>query len=89
MHLCWGAVVEVTFVSIKEEYLIVERVGATYFMELVHGLNTPISIHIARWSVMEFPVQWDVVKDILGVLLVLVNNYGRHAALPICYFEYK
>ena len=69
--------------SIKEEYLIVDRGGATYVGELGHGLNSPVSIHVAIWCVMDCSVKWDVVMEILGVLLGLVNNDGRHEALPI------
>ena len=76
-------VVEVTIVSIKEEYLIVDRGGAAYVGELGHGLNPPVSIHVARWYLMDFPVQWDVMMDILGVILGLLNNDRRHEALPI------
>ena len=72
-----------TIVSIEEEYLIVERGGTAYVGELGHGLKPPISIHVARCCVMDCPVQWDVVMEILGVLLGLVNNYGRHEALAI------
>ena len=68
---------------IKEDYLIVERGGGTYIGELGHGLKPPISIHVARWCVMDCPVQWDVVMEILGVLLGLVKNDRRHEALTI------
>ena len=69
--------------SIEEEYLIVDRGGAAYVGELDHGLKPPVSIHVAIWCVMEFPVQWDVVMEILGVILGLVKNDGSHEALPI------
>ena len=72
-----------TIVSIEEECLIVDRGGATYVGELGHGLKPPVSIHLSRWCVMECPVQWDVMMVILGVLLVFLNNNGRHEALPI------
>ena len=72
-----------TIVSIEEEYLIVDRGGTVYAGELCHGLKPPVSIHVSRWCVMDCPVQWGVVMEILGVLLVLVNNDGRHEALPI------
>ena len=72
-----------TIVSIKEEYLIVNRLGTTYVGELGRGHKPPVSIHVSRWCVMDCSVQWDVVMEILGVLLVLVNNDGRHEALPI------
>ena len=55
------AVPEMTIVSIKEEYLIVDRGGTAYVGELGHGLKPPISIHAARWCVMDCPVKWDVV----------------------------
>ena len=72
-----------TIMSIGEEYLIVDRGGTTYVGELGHGLKPPISIHVARWCVMDCTVQWDVVMEILGVVLGLVNNDGRHEALPV------
>ena len=72
-----------TIVSIKEEYLVFDKGGAAYVGELGHGLKPPVSIHVARWCVMDCPVQWDVVMEILEVLLGLVNNDGRHEALPI------
>ena len=63
-----------TILSTKEEYLIVDRGGTAYVGELGHGLKPPVSIHVSRWCAMDYPVQWDVVMDILGVLLGLVNN---------------
>ena len=71
-----------TIISIEEEYLIVDRVDAAYVGELSHGLKPPISIHVARWCVMDCPVQWYFVMEILGVLLGLVKDDGRHEALP-------
>ena len=63
--------------SIKEEYLIID------------GLKPPISIHVARWCVVDFTVQWDIVMDILGLLLGLVNNDGRHESFPISWVKDK
>ena len=76
-----------TIVSIEEYYLIFDRGGAIYFGELGHGLNPPVSIHIYRWCVMDCTVKWDVVMEILGVKIGLVNNDGRHEELPISSFE--
>ena len=81
--------VEVTIVATKEEYQIVDRVGAAYVGELCHGLKPYVYIHIAIWCVMDCSVQWDVVMEILGVLLGLVKNYGRHEALIIRSGKYK
>ena len=53
--------VEATIMSIKEEYLIVDSGGATYVGELGHDLKPHVSIHAARWCVMDCPVQWYVV----------------------------
>ena len=78
-----------TIVSIKEEYLIVDRGGTTYVGELGHGLKSPVSIHVAIWCVMDFPVQWYVVMEILGVFLGLVKNDGRHESFPISSGKYK
>ena len=75
--------------STEEEYLIADRVCTAYVGDFFHGLKPPVSIHVARWCVMEFPVQWDVVMEILGVLLGLVNRYGRHEAFTISSCEYK
>ena len=69
--------------SIKENYLIVDRGGAVYIGELGHGFNPPVSIHIPICCVMECPVQWNVEVDIFVVLLVLVQNYGWHEPFPI------
>ena len=66
--------------SIKEEYLIFDRGGATYVGELGHGLKPPVSIRVSRWCVMDCPLQWHVVMEILGLLLGLVNNYVRHVS---------
>ena len=72
-----------TILSTKEEYLIVDRGVTVYVGELGHVLKPPVSIHVARWCVMDCPVQWDSVMEILGVLLDLVNNDGRHEAFPV------
>ena len=72
-----------TTVSIEEEYLIFDRGGTKYVGELGHRLKPPVSIHVARWCVMDCPFQWDVEMEILGVLLGLLNKNGRHEALPI------
>ena len=69
--------------SIEEDYLIVDRGGTTYVVELGHGLKTPVSIHVARWCAMDCPVQWDAVMEILGVLLGLVNNHRSHESFTI------
>ena len=89
LHLCYGAVVEVNIVSIEEEYMIFDRRGATYVGELGYGLKPPVSIHVTRWCVTDCPFRWDVVMEILGVILGLVNNDGRHEALPISSGKYK
>ena len=82
-RLCLGRVVEMTIVSIKEEYLIFDRGGAAYVGELGHSLKPLVSFHVARWCMMDCPFQWDVVMEILVVLLGLVKNDGRHKTLPI------
>ena len=82
-------IVEITIVSWEEEYLIVDRGGTAYVGELGHGLKTPVSIHVAILCVMDCPVQWDVVMEIFGLLLGLVNNDGRHEALPISSVKYN
>ena len=81
MSLC--TIIKVAVMSINENYLVVDRVGAVYVGELGHGFKPPKYIHIPRWCLMEFPVQWDLEVDILGLLLGLVKNYGWHEALPI------
>ena len=75
--------------SIKEEYLIVDRGDDAYVGELCHGIKPPVSIHVSKWCVMNCPVQLDVVMEILGVLLGLVNNDGRHESFPISSGKYK
>ena len=63
-------------VSIKEKYLNVDMGGATYVGELVHGFYPSVSIHITRCRVFDYPVRWDILVDISGVLLGLVHNDG-------------
>ena len=77
------AVVEVTAVSIKEKYLVVYKVGAAYVGKLGHGFYTPVSIHIPIWCVIDFPVQWYIIVQILVVVLGLVQNYGWHEQFTI------
>ena len=67
-----------TTVSTKEEYLIVDMGGAEYVGEMGHGLNPSVSIYVERWCVMDFKVKWDVVMEILEVILGFVRNNGRH-----------
>ena len=69
--------------TVEEYYLIVDRGGTAYVGELGHGFKLPISIHIPRWCVMDFPVQWNFEVEIFRVLLVLVHNDGWHEAFPI------
>ena len=69
--------------SIEEEYMIVDSGGSAYFGELGHGLKPPVSIHLSIWCVIDCPVQWNVVMEILGVLLGFVKNDVRHEAFPI------
>ena len=47
---------EVTVVSIKEQYLIVYRGGATCVGEFGHSFYPFAFTHITRWCVMEYPV---------------------------------
>ena len=51
-----GLVVEMTIISIEEEYMIVDRGGTTYFGDLGHGLKTPVTIPVAIWCVMDWTV---------------------------------
>ena len=76
-----------TILSTKEDYLIVDRGGGVSVGELGDDLNLPVSIHVSRWCVVNCPVQWDVVMDILGVLIGFVKNYGRHEVFPISFCE--
>ena len=72
-----------TIVSIKEEYMNVDRRGTAYVGELGHGFKPPVSIYVSGWCVMDCPVQWDVVMEILRVLIGLVKNHRRHEEFPI------
>ena len=80
---------KMSIVSIKEDYLIVDRGGTAYVGELGHGLKPPVSIHVAIWCVMYCPVQWDVVMKILVLFIGLVNNDGRHESFSISTGKYK
>ena len=63
----------------QEECLIFDRGDATYVGVLVHGIKPYVSIHVARWCVV----------DILRLLLGLVNNDGRYKAFTSSSCEYK
>ena len=69
--------------SIKEQYLIFDRGGSVYVGELGHGFKASVSIHITGWYVMDYPVKWGNIEEILVVLPVFVRNDGWHEALPV------
>ena len=50
-------VIEVTFIPIGENYLIVDRGGAAYIGELGNAIKSHISIYIPIWCGLECPVQ--------------------------------
>ena len=70
--------IKVAFVTIKENYLDIDRLGATDFGKLGHVFKPSVSIHIPRLCVMDCTVQWNFKLDIFGVLLGLVHNDGWH-----------
>ena len=72
MYQC--AVIKVAAMSIEENYLVVDRGCAAYFVELGHGFKPPASINISRWCVVYFTVQWYVEVEIFKLLLGLVHN---------------
>ena len=63
MHKC--AVIKVDVMYIKENYLIVDRVGALYTGYLGSGFKPFLSIHIPIWCVVECPALCDVEVEIL------------------------
>ena len=78
LHVIKYADVEVDAIPTKENYLIVDSGGDAYGRDLGHGFKTTISIHIPRWCVMYYPVQWDVELETLGLIFLLVHNDGHH-----------
>ena len=76
-------VIKVAVTSTEENYLIVDRGGTAYVVELGHGFKPPVTIHIPIWCVMDFPVQWNAEVDVFGVLIGLVHNDGWQEALTI------
>ena len=82
LNLSRRAVAEVTVMSIKEKYLIFDRGGTIYVVELGHGFKIPVSIHTPIWCVMDCLVYWDVEVEILRLILGLVQNDGGHKAFP-------
>ena len=54
-----------TALSIEEKDMIVDRGCVTYVGELGRGFKQPISIHISRWCVIDYLVEWDVEVDML------------------------
>ena len=77
------AVIKVDTIYIKEKYLIVDSVGATYGRELGHGFNPTVSINIPLWCLVYYPFQWDVELEIL------VQNYGLNESFTIRSVKYK
>ena len=77
------AVIEVTVMSTEEDYFFVYSGVTSYGGELGNGFKPPLFIHIAKWFVLEYPVQWDFEVDILGVLFCLVQNDGQTEAFTI------
>ena len=75
-------VFEVTFLSIKEKYLIFERGENAYFGELGHVFKPLVSIHIPKWFVMDYPFQFNVEVNIFGLLPGLVHNDEWNEAFP-------
>ena len=75
--------------SIKEQYLIIDRVDNTYIGGLANLFQPSISTHITRWCVLDYPVQWDIIMEILGLLISWVKNDGWHEAFPISSGKYK
>ena len=75
--------IKVAVISIEENYLIVDRGFTTYVGKLGRGFKTAVSIHITRWCVMNFPVQWNVEVKMLRVLFGFVQNDGWPEEFPI------
>ena len=77
------AVIEVTVMSTEEDYFFVYSGVTSYGGELGNGFKPPLFIHIAKWFVLEYPVQWDVEVEIFRILFFLVDNDGRNEAFNI------
>ena len=56
IHVDKDSVIEVDVMSIEENYLTVDIVGAECSWYLVHGFKTPVSIHTTGLRVMEYTV---------------------------------
>ena len=56
--------IKVTVISTKEKFWIVGSGSAANSGYLGHGFKPPVYIHIPRWCVVDYLVQWDIEVDI-------------------------
>ena len=68
-----GSVVKIAGMSIIEEYQWIEFVCSTDCLEMHHCLNPDIPFHKSRWYIVDYPVFWDVLVNILGAFFCLGN----------------
>ena len=76
-------VVELDVMSIKENNFIPDSVVTTYSRELGSGFYPAVSIHITVWCIVDYPVQWGVEVEILGLIICLVHNDGGRGSFLI------
>ena len=83
LHITKCEFIKVAVMYIEENYFIVDSGGTAYGGELGRVFKPPVSIHIHRCYVVEYPVQWDIEVEILGLLLCLLHNDVRNESFPI------
>ena len=69
--------------AIIEEDLWIELVCSTGSLEIHNLLHPATPAHIPRWSIADYPVFWNIVVKILGIVFCLVICHRRHEALAI------
>ena len=63
-----GSVVKIAGMSIIEEYQWIEFVCSTDCLEMHHFFHPATIFHIPICCILEYPVFWNVVVKILGVV---------------------
>ena len=77
------------YMAIIEEELWIELVCSTYCIEMHHCLCLAIPAHIPRSYIVDYPVFWGVVVNILGVVFFLVNYHMWYELMAISFGKDK
>ena len=68
-------VVNIFSVDIIEDKFRIEGRRATHGGEMGRGFEQPITIHIAQWRIVDFPVSAYSIMEILGIVGAMVHQH--------------